>query len=196
LNLRISLAVLATLFFLSACGYEGDGEFAADGVWPFRYYELSLPDVPFEQNTETTFNLSGYKSHGRSLLRITFTAKNPVEFHKLHLPVSITMSTNGDEVFVRDGSLNQHFLRMRSEGATSWPADDEWDCRFPYADSRINSQAVPFDSENDPTPTTQLTCSHFVPTDQSESRLRISIPDIGAGIEEAVVKVKLSSSWK
>jgi hypothetical protein len=120
---------------ISGCGYEGDGAYTEEGIWPLKNYQLILPDFELLPGAVNRYGLTGYQSHGRSLLRLKVSSERPVPFHELDTVVEVKVSDDlGTTYFYRNGPLNQHYSRMVSEGDGSYAKETEWFARYQYDD--------------------------------------------------------------
>ena len=182
---------------LSGCGYEGDGEYQATGIWPFRNYSLNLPDIQLESNKSEQFDLSGYRFHGRSLVQIVVSSPEPIAFHQLNASVELKIVDSvGTTYFFRSGQLRQHYVRMVEEGKISYALESEWNCDYLYDDPSIDRQVVSFDTDKEPSLQTTLRCWHFAPTNDKDLRLLVKIDDVAENQTDLVLSTKISSGWK
>ena len=194
---KLHIAALAVLFLLVSCGYEGDGQFESFGIWPLRTYTLQLPDVPLESGNTVEFDLSGYKSHGRSLLEVLIDSKHPIAFHAIDTAIELRIADGfGTTYFYRKGQLNQHYLRMAAEAESSWPLETEWDCDHSYDDANIDSRAVSFDPNRVPVPARSLRCWHFLPTGQHDLHMTVRMENVPKQFTNMVLRIELSSGGK
>ena len=194
---KIICGTILLTALLSGCGYEGDGEYQASGIWPFRNYSLNLPDVRFESDKGEQFDLSGYQSHGRSLIQIVVTSPVPIAFHELGASVELKLVDGlGTTYFYRSGQLRQHYLRMVEEGETLYALETEWNCDFQYDDPNIDRRVVSFDADKEPSLSTILRCWHFAPTGDRDLRLVVKIDDVDEKLTNLVLSTTISSGWK
>ncbi len=189
--------LVCAAFLISGCGYEGDGQYQSQGVWPFKNYLLVLPEFSFESEYSGQFDLSGYKSHGRSLLRLKLTSSNPHKFHQLDTLVEMKVSDDlGTTYFYRNGPLNEHYQRMVAEGETSWPLETEWNARYSYGRRDIDARAVPFSLNSDPQPVTEIEYSHFLPTGERPMTITVNVSGVQQGLDDPIGQITLLSGWK
>lgn len=195
--MRFGLVVLLLASLLSSCGYEGDGKFQTSGFWPLVNYSLELPDVRFESAGGGTFSLSGYKSHGRSLLSLMLSSPYPVAFHVLDAIVEVKIADGlGTTYFYRKGPLNRHYLRMVAEGESSYALETEWSCVHQYNDPSIDNRVISFDPDRLPSPQRSLQCWHFVPTGDRDLSLIVRIEDVPEELADMTLNVRITSGWK
>jgi len=181
---------------LSGCGYSGEGEYQADGIWPLRNYRLELPEFPFESGVSRRFEISGYSSHGTSLLTLTIEAPDNYDFSTLDALVDVQLRHSYVDHFHKRSALNAHLVDMRIAGAWQEASPEQWRCRYVYTSREINQQAWPFSLTVPVQLTRALKCSHFIPTGRSDYDLTVNIANVPDVLEGATASVELASGWK
>ena len=171
--------------------------YETSGVWPLKTYSLALPEVEFVSNGSGQFSLSGYQSHGRSLVQVVLDSPTPIAFHRLETALELKIRDSlGTTYFYRNGPLNQHYSRMVNSGKSSWALETEWFCDFKYGAPNIDRRAVSFDSSKEPVPQRTLRCWHFAPTGSRDLHLSVEIGEVPESIEGVVLRTSIRSGWK
>ncbi|KKO43799.1 hypothetical protein WG68_18840 [Arsukibacterium ikkense] len=196
MNTAKLLTLILIVAFLSGC-YRGDGKYTSEGLWPFVNYKVELPQFELRPGTEERFSLAGYKSHGRSLLRLTVRSSASVAFHEMDTIVEVRIAdSRGTIYFHRNGPLNQHYLRMVSEGTASYANDTEWFARYQYGDPEYDKRVVPFNSSSTPTNLNEMVYWHFFPTESKNLHVDINVSGGSIDLEGVNAQISVSSGWK
>jgi len=188
--------ILLLSLFLTACGYEGDGEYKKTGLL-FTNYSLELPQKDFSSSHEYNFSIKGYGSHGTSFLRVRLSNDNPVNFHKLATPLEVRIiGKNNVTYFYRSGPLNAHYLRMVELGEAQWANDFEWHARYEYSEEKLKNKAVTFDISSEPMKSSEIIYIHSFPSGAEDYRINMKIGDVPDGYENTKVSLEFISGWK
>lgn len=191
---RIWILILPLL--LTACGYEGDGEYKKSG-WFLTNYSLKLPQKDFASNREYSFSINGYDSHGTSFLRVRISNGNPVNFHELDTVLEVSIiGKNNVTYFYRNSPLNAHYLRMVELGEAQWANEFEWDARYKYSEERLNNRAVAFDPFSEPMKSSEVMYTHSFPSGTKNYRVRVKIGNVPEEYDNSKISLEFISGWK
>ncbi len=179
------------------CKYEGEGEFSAEGTWPFTNYSVELPVFPLINGNVSTYSLAGFKSHTNTIIELVVRSPSPILFHRLDAILEIEISdTSGNIHFYRNGSLNGHYNRMVSQNETLWASDSEWNGRYVYQDGGIDNRAVPFSTEKEPVAVEEITYWHIAPLESRDLLAKVSILYVPTSYGDLKANIRLVSGWK
>ena len=191
------LVIILISINIISCNYSGDGKFESEGIWPFNYYFLKLPEFSLKNDNSVSFSLDGYESHGRSLLKLYITNPTPISFHELDAVIEIKVIDNlNTTYFYRNGALNQHFIRMKKNKNALYPLETEWATSYQYGIDDIDKRVVPFSSDIMPKLSTTASYAHFFPTGNKSLKLIININNIPNNLVGLTGYIELHSSWK
>lgn len=201
LNKEIGLTrkwiLLLFCLFISSCGYGGDGEFKSSGYWPFKTYELQLPDFSFETGAKHTFNLDGYESYETSILTVELFSDSQHDYSELDTEVELKIVNGlGTEFFYRKSALNAHFKRMQESKEASWANEYEWNGRYSYENPDIDYRAVPFSKTEANAQTKDMEYVHFFPSKARSLTLIVNVGHVPPQFGDVKVRIKLGSGWK
>ncbi len=189
--------ILLLSIFLTSCGFEGDGIYEENGIWPLTTHHLQFPAFDFDSDKEVHFKFDGYDSHGTSFLQINLTSDIPLNFEKLGTIVEVRVyGTNNVTYFYRKSALNSHYLRMQKLGESLWPNEFEWDGRYQYSSPELKGRAVPFSVSDAPDKVKGMSYSHSLPTGKEALSIYVKIGDVPADFDNVEINLSLASGWK
>ncbi len=192
----ICFAILL-IVLLYGCEYTGDGEFKAEGVWPFRNYILQLPDFELKKDLQKKYFLKGYRLNGVSYLELNVESSTPIPFHKLNLEIAIKIVDNKDNViFFRKADLNAHYVRMSQQKKSSWSLESEWFTHYKFGDPDYDSRAVAYKHGAEPISTKTRTYWQKIVTEEAEYVIIVNIGNCIAVYGSLIANISLSSGWK
>jgi len=87
--------------------YDGDGELAVNGFWPFIDYKLEMPAFIATNDQQHHYVISHYTSGGGDWVQLCFLAQQPYDFTRSKMSAKLRISRdNGIEVLTINGLLN------------------------------------------------------------------------------------------
>ncbi|MBZ2164336.1 hypothetical protein Q4561_19605 [Alteromonas sp. 1_MG-2023] len=188
--------ILFLPFFLTDCGYKGDGEYNESG-WFLKNYSLILPQKDFASNREYSFSINGYGSHDTSFLRVRLSNDEPVNFHELDTTLEVRIiGKNNVTYFYRSSPLNAHYLRMVELGEAQWANDLEWHSRYQYSDEKMKNRAVSFDPASKPISTSDVMYIHSFPSGTENYKVNVKIGNVPEAYENTKISLEFISGWK
>ena len=195
--MKEKLTLCLLVFLVASCGYEGDGKYDTQGIWPFITYKLELPVFEFESGRELKYELSGYQSHGTSFLTVNLISEKPLSFHELDTIFELRV-VGGINVtyFYRKSALNTHYKRMIGLGEASWPNEFEWSGIYRYSQPEINDRAVPFSLNATPRVSTAMTYMQALPTGNEKLEVFVKIGKVPSSFKNVKVQLGFISGWK
>ena len=194
LKILIFIITLIVLLSLWGCNSKYDGDYESGGVWPFRYYELTLPNFKLIPNSKVEYKLQKFGGSNKNLhIKLYLTNEKKISFEDQNIQLSFKFSKNKNIIWQPNSMLFHHYERMRVEKRAVAPFDNEWFCHFEWQDPQINSRVVPFDFGK-PIQKKQLVCSAIIPNPKAS--ISINVECIKCSINGLSSELKLSSSWK
>jgi hypothetical protein len=190
--------VLPIIMVVTSCDYQGDGEYRTHGFWPFKVYELVLPEFEFRTGKEQIFQIKGYHSHGKSLLTLVLLSDELVSYKELDTIVELHISRGpaGVTYFYRKSALNAHYRRMYAKGEKLWANELEWDGEYQYSAYYIDDESYSSSSLHPADNTKEMTYSHFMPTEATEYYVKVKIGNVPSEYENIKARIQLQSGWK
>ena len=182
---------------VTSCDYEGDGEYRTTGFWPLKVYELVLPEFELKTGAEQSFQISGYSSHGKSLLTLVLVSDEPVSYKDLDTIVELHIrGDSGATYFYRKSALNTHYRRMYEKGEKLWANELEWDGEYRYSAFRIDADTYSASKLRPADDTKEMRYSHFMPSEASDYFVTVKIGKVPVGYENIKARLELHSGWK
>jgi len=193
--MQTALLVIGCLLVMG-CGYRGDGSLAVHGNWPFRTYELVLPEVALEPATHR-FAVAGLPYIGSGpRVSLVVSVDHPFACTRLSTEVTVLLLRGDGKVLLKKmGSLNMLAQRVREEGRNQWPGALEWmPGSWKYADESISRRAVPLEPGVDSLP--EEVCRYWSLETVPSRELAVVEIVIGNGPARGTLQISLSEGWK
>ena len=196
ISLIQKLFFLISCYLITSCGYEGNGRYEAQGIWPFTTYSLELPAFDFVSEKEAHFKLRGYGSHGTSFIKINLLSETPLYFPALDTTLEMRVVGGITTYFYRKSPLNAHFERMVSLGESVWVNEYEWHGRYLYSNAALSNKVVPFSASNNPEVTETFTYTHSLPTGTEDLDVFVKIGRVPDDFKDIKFQLVFQSGWK
>lgn len=186
--------ILLIIMMLPGCESNYDGEYEAEGFWPFRNYRLVLPSFELDENTIQKYTIKKFGTANRHLhINLHMTSDTKIPFEEEGIQLQVRLSNNGNIIWQPHHEVFHHYNRMKFEQTALAPNENEWICRFEWADKNISSRAVPFDVTK-PIKKRELTCAAMISNPKTSMLIDVECLECKArGIK---AQLKFSSSWK
>jgi len=157
ISLAIILIISVIIFFLTG-NYQGEGQYFAEGIFPFRNYQIIFPEFPITTQGKYEYQFRNSRGDKSFFPKLILTSTQKIPYWELTTPITITLQgKEGNVLLHKEGALNSHYARMWQEGKTSWSLSKEWGGYYLFQDPLISNQAVPFSTQQRPLDTNDMT---------------------------------------
>lgn len=199
--MKMILSTYANLFFLfvlvsSAAADDSTIEhvpIVSNGRWLLKNYMVSFPNQVIDDNLNKVFSIDRIKTNGTLHIALSFIADTEIQFVNFDPLIEFSVNTKEGEILRSNMRVFNHYFRMRKQGESLWPSDDEWLCAFDFGSEHQN-KAIAF-SVDSPAKTKRVKCSLII--ENPKENIEVSIQCLSCNTNVPLTAaIEITSSWK